>query len=288
MVCYSPLEGWYSHERTKNGKRQVVFNASQAYTDRRVTVPCGRCIGCRLDRSRQWAVRCVHEATCHEHNSFITLTYNPEHLPKGGTLVKEDFQKFMKRLRRHYYGKNIRYYHCGEYGTIGNRPHYHACLFNHDFDDKILHSQKDGIKLYTSKTLEKIWPFGFSTIGDVTFESAAYCARYIMKKITGEPAAQHYNGRLPEYTTMSRRPGIGRGWLDKYASDVYNSDMVVIRDDIKAKPPKYYDSIYDQVNPDHMAAIKAGRRSRPQKEYPELERGERFKKVQAKMLKRVL
>ena len=151
-------------------------------------VPCGQCIGCRLERSRQWAIRCVHEASLHTDNCFITLTYSPDCLPSDGSLNHDDFQKFFKRLRKHIAPKKIRYYMCGEYGEdlqqpskLG-RPHFHACLFGLDFDDKQLYIVRDDVKLYTSATLEKIWGKGFVTIGDVTFESAAYVARYIAKK----------------------------------------------------------------------------------------------------------
>ena len=129
MACYQPLKGYYSKSRNPNGKRNVVFNPQMGYRDRPVTVPCGQCIGCRLERSRQWAIRCYHEASMYERNSFVTLTYDDESLPLGGTLVFRDFQLFMKRLRKQY-GAGIRFYACGEYGEKFGRPHYHVCLFN--------------------------------------------------------------------------------------------------------------------------------------------------------------
>lgn len=165
----------------------------------------------------------------------------------------------MKRLRKHFYGNQkgkVRYFHCGEYGDQLGRPHHHACLFNIDFPDKELWKTREGVRLYTSKTLEKLWPYGHSTIGEVTFESAAYVARYVVKKITGEPAAAHYNGRLPEYCTMSRRPGIGRNWLEKFHDDVYPKDFIVIRGK-KSKVPKYYNKCYELTNPDDYGTTKA-------------------------------
>ncbi len=186
MACFGPLKGWPSKKLTPSGKRQVVFNISQAYTDRPVNIPCGQCIGCRLDKSKQWAIRCVHEASLYDNNSFITLTYNTEHLPEDRSLEVRVFQLFMKRLRKRF-GTKIRFYACGEYGDQNGRPHYHACLFNHDFQDKKLWKRgKDpSLDLYRSADLEKLWPYGYSSIGEVTFQSAAYVARYIMKKITG-------------------------------------------------------------------------------------------------------
>lgn len=269
MPCYHPLEGWRSRERNpKTGKRGVVFSASGAYLDQPVVVPCGKCIGCRLERSRQWAMRCVHEASRFERNSFITLTYDNDHLPPNGTLVLDDFQRFMKRLRKRF-GDGIRFFHCGEYGAKGGRPHYHACLFNFEFVDRVPWQEKGGITLYRSEALEELWPDGFSTVGDVTFESAAYVARYIMKKVTGDKAYLHYGKfddrwgeilaeRKPEYCTMSRRPGLGREWLEAFMGDVYPHDFVEMRGK-KMKPPKYYDSIFEIDNPEEFRKIKASR-----------------------------
>jgi len=147
---------------------------------------------------------------------------------------------------------------CGEYGEQGNRPHYHACIFNHDFKDKELYAIRDGIPLYKSNELQNLWPFGFSTIGDVTFESAAYVARYVTKKITGDSAKDHYGDRIPEYGNMSRRPGIARGHYDLYKENIFAIDGV-IRNGLKLKPPKYYNKLYDIEQPEHMKEIKCKR-----------------------------
>ncbi len=229
-----------------------------------VKIPCGRCIGCRLEYSRQWAIRCVHEAQLHEKNSFITLTYNDENLPEDGSLNKKHFQDFMKRLRKQLdkEGIKIRYYHCGEYGEKLKRPHYHAIICGYDFPDRKLFKVKQGVRLYRSEMLERLWQYGFSTVGDVTFESAAYVARYVLKKVTGDKAEEHYQGKQQEYTTMSRRPGIGKEWLLKYKDDVYNYDHVIIRNGIKCRPPKYYDEIYDEIEPEKMEKIKIKRRKK--------------------------
>jgi len=267
MTCYHPLKGWKSRELTSKGKRKVVFQLSQGYQDMPMEVPCGQCIGCRLERSRQWAIRCSHEASLHQNNCFITLTYDNKHLPKSGSLTKTHFQKFMKRLRKKF-GKGVRYYQCGEYGEQFHRPHYHACLFNFDFPDKTLWKQVRGNKLYHSPILQKIWGKGFCSIGEVTFESAAYVARYITKKINGDLAEDHYSyvnaygeikSRQPEYTTMSRKPGIGKNWLEKYITDVYPSDFVVMRNK-KMRPPRYYDSLYEIKYPEFLKKIKNARK----------------------------
>jgi hypothetical protein len=185
-------------------------------------------------------------------------------MPDSGSLDVRDFQLFMKKLRKRFSGvddvvnsstgevtKPIRFFHCGEYGEQYKRPHYHACLFNFDFPDKKLWRRtKQGHMVWRSPALEELWPYGYCEIGAVTFESAAYVARYIMKKVNGDGADDHYmtvdpaTGEIrmlkPEYVTMSRRPGIGHGWYEKYKDDVYPSDEVVMRGRLM-KPPRYYD-----------------------------------------------
>lgn len=262
------MTGYKSKELTANGKRKITFDRSAGYSDLPLKLPCGQCIGCRLERSRQWALRCVHEASLYDHNTFITLTYNNQSLPEDGSLNKKHFQKFMKRYRKKYPHLKIRFFHCGEYGTKNKRPHYHAIIFNHDFTDKELWQNRKGTKLYTSKTLQSLWPHGFSTIGDVTFESAAYVARYIMKKVTGDQAESHYQaidpetGEIhtlqPEYTTMSRKPGIAHDWYNRYKTDVYPSDFIILKGQ-KMKPPKYYDTIYELEQPLDFAILKTQR-----------------------------
>jgi len=260
MTCFSPLSAF----RTINN--EIIFNANKRGVNitEALKLPCGQCIGCRLERSRQWAIRCVHEASQHEKNSFITLTYRDADLPSDMSLSVRHWQLFMKRLRERT-GAKIRFFHCGEYGSRFGRPHYHACLFGFDFADKTLFKIERNNPLYISKTLDDVWQKGFATIGDVTFESAAYVARYIMKKVTGDAAAQHYEwihpitgqiyDRKPEYTTMSRRPGIGSSWFDLYHSDVYPHDRVVIRGKAM-RPPRFYDGKYEILDPEGFEEIK--------------------------------
>lgn len=221
-------------------------------------VPCGQCIGCRLERSRQWAVRCMHEASLYDENSFVTLTYDDEHLPPGRSLDVSHFQKFMKRLRKVRSGEKIRFFHCGEYGETTSRPHYHALLFNCGFQDRKFFSGAEDRKLYTSDVLSKLWPFGFSTLGSVTFESASYVARYVMKKVTGVKAREHYGGRKAEYITMSRRPGIAAEWFNLFRGDVYPLDRVVCRGK-DSRPPRFYDKLLDKVDPALLKSLKVAR-----------------------------
>lgn len=315
MPCYSPLKGYKSIELTKNGKRKLVFSSKQGYVDLKMEVPCGNCLGCRIDRSRQWAIRCEHEMQLHSHNCFITLTYAPEHLPDGGTLVVKHFQDFMKRFRRRvsdpddkYFVSEdfkLRFFHCGEYGEKLGRPHYHAIIFGYDFPDKTFwEERKGGNILYRSKFLEELWPFGHSSVGTATWQSAAYVARYIMKKVTGDLAEDHYRvvnpstgecfDRKPEYTTMSRRPGIGKDWFDMYGlGDVYPRGEVITKAGKKMKPPKYYDVQYELIAPEDMARIKAERKAaaslRKHDNTPErLEVREKVHRARIGMLKREL
>ncbi len=264
MPCFSPLKGF----RAVGGG--IVFDRAKSMNFP-MSVPCGRCIGCRLERSRQWAVRCMHEASLYEDNCFVTLTYANEYLPPGGSLLKSDFQKFMKRLRKRFSDRVIRFYHCGEYGETSGRAHYHALLFNFDFPDKVLWSERGSYRVFRSDLLEGLWSFGHSEIGSVTFESAAYVARYITKKVNGQYAEDHYRvvndvtgeiiDRVPEYSTMSLRPGIGQGWYDQFKADVYPSDEVIFNG-VKCKPPRFYDNLLKGEQPDIAASVFAGRNAK--------------------------
>lgn len=245
MPCFTPLKAY----RAQGG--QIVFDSRGGWSDRPLELPCGQCVGCRLERSRQWALRCVHEAQMHERNSFVTLTYSPANLPADGGLHVEDWQKFAKRLRKAI--GPFRFFHCGEYGPENLRPHYHALLFGEDFSgDRVLCSSGRGANaLFRSRLLEETWGHGFVTLGAVTFESAAYVARYVMKKATGALAEERYvrydsnTGECwevrPEYVTMSRRPGIGASWFEKFRGDVFPADEVVYGGR-RYRPPRYYTS----------------------------------------------
>lgn len=218
------------------------------------SVPCGYCTGCRLDKARDWAVRCIHESQMHDENTYLTLTYANNEIPKYG-LSKKHFKNFMKKLRR--YGEtihkhNLKFYACGEYGDQFQRPHYHACIFGLEFPDKeFWNFSKTGFKMYRSQALEKLWTKGYSTIGDLTLETAGYCARYIQKKVYGDidVQADHYNGLLPEFALMSRKPGIGHSWFEKYSNDVFPKDGFHINGRFY-KPPRYYDNLYEKKGGD--------------------------------------
>lgn len=256
--------------RTPAGKARVVFSNADADHHRPVTLPCGQCTGCRLDRSRDWAIRCVHESKLYEDNCFITLTFNDAHLPADGSLNHEHWQLFMKRLKsfcRRKYGSavadGIRFYMCGEYGPKLGRPHYHACLFNFDFaDKKYKRVNAVGDRIYSSDILDSVWGQadpGMCEVGSVTFKSAAYVARYIMDKKTGDDSVAHYGHLLPEYTKMSNRPGIGFGWFQKFKGDVFPSNEV-IHEGISHPVPRYYATLAERSGMDVPSLVSRDKR----------------------------
>ena len=264
MSCYKPIEGYRARFlNEKTGKRPIVFDKVKGYQDLKVTLPCGRCIGCKLEKSREWAMRCVHESELYENNCFLTLTYNNENVKMS--LDKRDITLFFKRLRKHVTkfspDYKIRYFQCGEYGELFERPHHHVCLFNFDFDDKVLYKEEQGgIRLYVSETLNKIWQQGYCIIGELNFETAAYTARYITKKITGKKAEGHYQGRIPEYCSMSRRDGgIGYKWYEKYKKGMYDNDRVIINGK-ESRPPRYYDKKFEDFDSEKMEDVLSKRR----------------------------
>lgn len=274
---------------------------------------CQRCIGCKLQRSAEWATRCEHERKSHRYNTWLTLTYDDEHLPNrywtglytpgqkkiyAGTLFKQHPQRFIRAVRKTLSRKgaasdfsilfeykvhavmglrpipHLRYYYGGEYGERTRRPHYHICLFGIEFNDK-KHTETTelGYKLYESETLAKLWPHGKHVIGDLTWETAAYTARYITKKINGQKATEHYKAichdtgeihtLLPEFNDMSRKPGIGYHWYTNYRNDVYKKDETyVIQRGHKTKPPRYYDKLKKREDDQYMAHIKKKRLQR--------------------------
>lgn len=275
MTCSFPRQAGLSKFLKPNGSRIVTLSAAlynhPGYSP--ISLPCRKCMSCRLERSRQWAVRCMHEAQSHEKtggNCFITLTFDNKYLPPTGSLNLRLWQDFMSRYRKRF-GNGIKYFHCGEYGSKNDRPHYHALLFNTDLPDKVEFKKVGGHQLYTSSILESLWPFGFSTVGSVTFDSARYVAKYCTKTVTGKAARQHYervrfdpdSGELlaidhlkPEYATMSN--GIGREWYERNKLEVYDHDCVVVKG-TPQRPPSYYDSLFQIDNPDDYAIIKANR-----------------------------
>lgn len=269
MPCFHPLKGWRSKVPTKGGGLGVTFRAQDAYLDLPVEFACGQCVGCRLERARQWAVRLEHESRYHLHRWFVTLTYSDRQMPEHGTLVMRHFQLFMKRLRKARPGSKIRYFHCGEYGERTMRPHYHAILFGVDFPDRREIPSRD-LQEFRSEELEALWGLGRTHLGTYSMQAAGYVARYILKKQTGDEGADFYRrvtpdgevvNLLPPYVTMSRRPGIGAQFYEDWASDVFPSDVVVLNGR-EALPPKFYTGRLEKADPSAYEAVKRGRKAR--------------------------
>jgi len=301
MPCYHPITGFRSRHVSANGKRKIEFNRSRGYIDQPVILPCGNCIGCRIDKSRQWAIRCVHESKLHARNCFLTLTYKDDQLPEYGTLCKLHLQKFFRALRDD--GKVFRYYAVGEYAPETRRPHYHAIIFGLDFNEdglrKNLKYNSQGNMLFVSDYLSKKWPYGHATIGSFSYQTAAYTARYVMKKQTGERAAETYTftntftGEIhdlqPEFAIMSRKPGIGSGWYDKYSSDAFPSDFL-IHEGKKHSVPRFYTDKLALSDPELYKTVKFKRKksqsNNPDNTYDRLAVREECKEAQLKQLKR--
>lgn len=248
-----------------------------------IEIPCGQCISCRLARSREWADRCMLELQYHKSSYFVTLTYDDDHLPlndfidsetgefgKSASLVKKDMQDFFKRLRRNYEysGKTnkLRYYMCGEYGSQTYRPHYHAIIFGLELDDLVPFKKTNlGHMLYNSPFLAKCWQHkGYVVAAEVTWETCAYTARYILKKQYGS-AAEIYDrlNILPEFTQMSLKPAIGRDYYDEHKDDIYKYDKIHLRTKqggLEIRPPRYYDRLFDIDYPEESKIMKEQRK----------------------------
>jgi len=280
-------------------RRGQAYIANGAYSHVHYVIethPCGGCLHCRIARSRDWAVRAYHELQVWNYcSSFLTLTYAPAHVPilagDSYTLNPDHLRKFISDLKdymienlviaraRSIVGQPVfTHLSCGEYGERFGRPHYHSCLFGVEFTDKQLDFVSDcGENVYRSATLERLWPYGRCAIGSVTWESAAYVARYITKKITGDAAGDHYGldvydhdtgeiwasgSRVPEFVDCSRKHALGKYWFARYGlSDVYVDDQVII-DDRRFPVPRYYDKLLSVSNPVLFEEIKQNRHDR--------------------------
>ncbi len=294
-MCTSPLKGFingttengkknlivtpYSVDHIEFLDNKKIYVDSPAITSKYaltefVEIPCGQCIECRLQRSRRWADRCMLELGYHESSYFLTLTYDNEHIPKNplidydtgeiyaenATLVKKDLQDFMKRLRRAYeykgYDNKLRFFACGEYGSQTLRPHFHIIVFGLKLDDLVLYKRNfNGDNLYNSAFISKLWKKGFSVVGDVTWQSCAYVARYIMKKHLGKDSDFYdvYNIE-PEFTLMSRKPGIARQYYDEHKDELFYQDFVSIPTKDGAKqifPPPYFEKLFEEDFPEN-------------------------------------
>lgn len=304
MTCFNPISAWmHKTRKTNTGKSMVVFKPpSDIGNYRSIQVPCGQCIGCRLAYSQMWAVRCFHEMRLHAKNCFLTLTYDDEHVPWSSvtgeqTLHKRDLQLFWKSLRKKFPDVKIRYFAAGEYGDLSNRPHYHAIVFGFMPDDLVLIGlSRDGFYYYKSDILKEVWDNrGNVLVANCSFDTCAYVARYVLKKLNGDQGKEKYEGIEKEFCNMSRRPGIGAEWFKKHSGDVYPYDEVVICENGKTRmvrPPRYYDNLYDVGSHDSLLAIKEKRVANAERHAEEnsvagrLDQRAQFKNEQIKFCKR--
>ncbi len=287
MSCYHPQNAVVLGVDPSTGKKKLKFLGSDVvatalYPGKELLqLPCGQCIGCRIDRSRQWANRCMLELQYHDSAFFVTLTYDDFHVPKSYypdpetgeahtslTLCKRDFQLWMKRLRKKFSDDKIRFFACGEYGDKTKRPHYHAIVFGLHLDDLVKYKTvKEGDSYYTyynSVSLQETWPNGFVVVGQVTWESCAYVARYVTKKLSGEQGDFYKKLNLvPEFSDMSRRPGIARQYYDDHGKDIYDNAYINIctpKGGRKFKPPRYFDRLFDEDFPGALDELKEHRK----------------------------
>lgn len=263
MPCYKPIDAWQPANGGPLSFRPGAYPIA-------IKIPCGQCIGCRTDRRKEWALRLVHESRLHSQSCFVTLTYGPDSLPRGSTLVKRHVQLWIKKLRRHLEPRKIRFFAVGEYGDESKRPHYHALIFGWWPSDAQLFSEGGGHRLYTSRTLAALWTHGFSSFGSVTPESCAYTAHYCVKKVTGPLAKDHYtrvtrDGEMyeviPEFALMSRRPGIGAGFFAGYRDELVSSDHALLGGR-KLRIPRYYDKLLERESAGALAAAKIRRKEK--------------------------
>lgn len=253
---------WSQFIHAKKGFRAPLFPSAPNGCGAPLKMPCGKCEACRLEQARDRAVRCVHEFKSHgDKGAFLTLTYNPENLPLSGSYDESDIVLFVKRLRKHLAPLAIKTFGCAEYGDKGSRPHFHLLIFGFDFPDRIelLGSAEHGSghSRYRSPLLERLWTKGFSEIGSITPESASYVARYTQKKCKKKDVS--YKGLLPEKAVcVSRRPGLGKKWFERFHDDWYRNDAVTV-DGVKQAIPRYYDRLLEKLDPDKYREIKLDR-----------------------------
>jgi len=288
MSCTEPLHAYESEYTHPSGKKKLVFNPAKSIDGKVIPLPCGKCDDCLLTRAKTWARRCMHEASLHEDNIFVTLTYDQDHLPRDLSLYKNHWQKFIRAVRDKYRETNpkIQFLMCGEYGTPTRennwvaRPHYHGLLFNFAFpDQKLVSRQKHAVE-YSSESCTKIWGKGLIHIGEVTANSVAYVSSYTLKKLGRKQSKKPYevfnpytgetNPVQPEYIQMSNHPGIGKGWYDKYKKTIYPTGQLHLGKfapfpgdeprKMSSKTPAYYDKLLERERPDMMEFVSENRK----------------------------
>lgn len=275
------------------GQNVLDYVKQYVHLDQLQEIPCGHCVQCYLKRSRDWGARIMLECKEYKHNYFITLTYDDDHLPKlpdnllgyidykgelfNSQLEIKDFQDFMKRFRKFVKSEfdhdGMRIAYCGEYGDLTSRPHFHFVLMNAPDLEPYLqfhrYKNADGerINYYKCPTLDKYWGKGFVDVTNVTFNAAAYVAGYVLKKqyakdFQAVDVPEGFALRKQPFFKVSNRPGIARKYFEDHHDEIYDTDEIFIKkrfSTMKLKPPRYYDKLFDILEPERMAAIKESR-----------------------------
>lgn len=332
MSCYHPVDAWIVGKDPQTGKNILSFSDPspefmEKHPELHIQVPCGKCIGCRLDYSHQWANRCMLELQYHDSAWFCTFTYDDFHVPityhvdsetgeafPGMSLRKRDWQLLMKRIRKNFPDDKIRFMACGEYGDHTFRPHYHAILFGLHLSDLVLYRQNfEGDSYYNSDSLSRCWldndgnPIGYVVVAPVTWKTCAYVARYTMKKAkTAKTVGQDVYQSLglePEFILMSRKPGIGRMYYEDHKDDLFKYEYINLSTadkGLKFRPPKYFERVYQEEYPGALddrkkQRIQTAKETEILKDkqssldrYDRLALAERVKAGQIKSLRRIL
>jgi len=249
MPCFRPVTCWKPPD---GGPVQFVEKRDH----REIEIPCGQCIGCRINRQQMWAFRCLAEASLHPSNWFATLTYAPERLPPRGELRHRDWQLFAKRVRRSL--GPFRYLMCGEYGEQTQRPHYHALLFGLDIPDVDRFSVRRGYPIFRSEKLTQLWGRGIVELGSVTPQSARYCSGYVLKDCSAPKVLDEETGELVSlkapYGRFSLKPGLGDAWIRRYYPEVF-AHGACFSYDKKFRIPDRFKTILDDIDPDAYADL---------------------------------
>ncbi|WGL31465.1 replication initiator protein [Dipodfec virus UOA04_Rod_1082] len=293
MTCFHPLTAYKAYSSVFDLRPEIVFSeykAERAAKYEKIQLPCGQCLGCRLDYSRDWSIRCMHELKYSKDAWFITLTYDDQHLPSDLSLDPDHLRDFWKRFRK-FVGSKVRYFACGEYGDRFQRPHFHSIVFFDSVQEKKLVGRlKSGFPVFNSEVLVSSWPFGYVSIANVSLNTCAYVARYVTKKLTGKQNDfysesfevdddgvitssfkrdffRYPDGRIKPFCRCSRMPGLGRRFIEEFYSDVYPLDKCVFFQDGKPKSfsvPRYYDKFLETYHPELWSDVKESRLQKAQ------------------------
>lgn len=268
MPCYHPMAG-VRDGFTESGKPKyrIVAMSDHCLEDFPkqdvIQIPCGKCLGCRLQYAQDWQGRLLMELQCHDIAWFVTMMYDDEHVRtviyeddagsqvRLETLCKKDVQDFMKRLRYHFPKDKLRFYFTGEYGDQTFRPHIHGIIYGLHLDDveqipgvySVNHEPK-----FLSTVFDAIWGHGSCELGTVTPESTSYVARYVMKKVKkGWKTEKEALGLEPEFGLMSRKPAIGRPYFDQnpHMFDYVSCHLPTAKGSVNIFPTRYFRDLID-------------------------------------------